>query len=187
MKLQKEPSPSLFPSPVVLVSVGIHEKPEIITVSWTGIVNSDPPMIGISVRPSRSTYNEINENKEFVVNIPTASQVREVDLCGMTSSKKIDKWDLTGFKVQKSSKIKTPGIHQCPINMECTVQQKIELGSHHLFLGEILAVHVDDEYVLENNKLDIENLKPFTFTAESYWTLGQNIGKEGFSKEATFH
>ena len=146
MKKIKSPSTALTPVPAVLVTVASADgRDNIITLAWVGTVNSEPPMISISVRPSRYSHRLLEETGEFVVNLPTEDMVRELDLCGMVSGRDQDKFELCGFGRESASEVKAPLIDRCPVNIECVVRNKMSLGSHDLYIGEILAVHVDGD------------------------------------------
>lgn len=181
MKKVKDPSTALFPVPAVLVTVaGDNGKDNIITLAWVGTVNSDPPMLSIGVRPSRHSHRLLEETGEFVVNLPGAGMVREVDLCGMVSGKDEDKFALCGFGRQPASRVRAPLIDRCPVNIECVVRNKLSLGSHDLYIGEVLAVHVD-ESVLEGGRIDLKKMQPLAYAAGEYWSLGEKLFMMGFS------
>jgi len=182
MKVKKSPWTALFPCPVVLVtSVDSDGKPNIITLAWIGTVCSDPPMIGIGVRPHRYSYTLIEESGEFVVNIPTIKILREVDFCGNVSGRDIDKFTETGLTPESAEKVKPPLIKECPVNIECRVKMKIPLGVHHLFIGEVLRVHVDQNILNEKGRIDFTKIEPFVYNQGEYWSLNQRIGIHGFS------
>ncbi|MGQ9508115.1 MAG: flavin reductase family protein [Thermodesulfobacteriota bacterium] len=179
------PSTMLFPTPVVLVtSIDERGKANIITLAWAGVVNSEPPIIGISIRPERYSYGNILKNKEFVVNIPSKELLRKVDVCGMVSGKDVDKFSLTGLTAIPSEKVKPPLIEECPVQMECEVKQIIPLGSHELFLGQIIALHVKEEIQKEKGRINILKALPMVYCpgAHEYWSLGQYLGHYGFTK-----
>jgi len=179
------PSPTLFPTPVVLVtSVDDSGKPNIITLAWAGVVNSEPPMIGISIRRSRYSYASIKKSREFVVNLPSEEMLKGVDACGIVSGKDTDKFALTGWKALPAQKVKPPLIDECGVHMECQVKQIIPLGSHDLFLGEIVALHVKEEVQKKAGGVDIAKCHPFAYCpgAHEYWNLGRCIGDYGFTK-----
>jgi len=179
------PTPMLFPTPVVLVtSVDEAEKPNIITLAWVGVVNSEPPMIGLSIRPGRYSHDCVRRSKEFVVNLPSAEMVRKVDACGVLSGKETDKFAAMGWKPVPAQKVKPPLIDECPVQMECQVKEVISLGSHDLFLGEIVALHVKEEIQKEKGRIDITKALPLVFCpgANEYWNLGKCIGHYGFTK-----
>lgn len=175
----------LFPTPVVLVTcVDETEKPNIITLAWAGVVNSDPPMIGISIRPERYSHDCVKRSKEFVVNLPSTEMVRKVDACGVLSGKEVDKFVAMGWKPVPAQKVKTPLIDECPVQMECRVREIISLGSHDLFLGEVVALHVKEEIQKEKGRIDISKALSVVYCpgANEYWNLGQCIGHYGFTK-----
>lgn len=179
------PTTMLFPSPVVLVtSVDEAGKPNIITLAWVGTINSEPPMIGISIRPERYSHACVKGSKEFVVNLPTEEIVRKVDACGVLSGKVTDKFSSMGLKPVPAEKVKPPLIDECPVQMECQVKQIIPLGSHDLFLGQIVALHVKEEIQKEKGRIDIIKALSFVYCpgANEYWNLGKCIGHYGFTK-----
>jgi len=175
----------LFPTPVVLVTcVNEAGKPNMITLAWVGLVNSEPPMIGISIRPERYSYACVKGTREFVVNLPTEEMVRKVDACGVLSGKEADKFSSMGLKPVPAQKVKPPLIDECPVQMECQVKEIIPLGSHDLFLGQIVALHVKEEVEKEKGRIDITKVLPFVYCpgAYEYWNLGKCIGHHGFTK-----
>lgn len=180
-KTTKKPSIYLYPVPVVLVTCGV-EKPNIITLAWVGTVCSDPPMVGIAVRPSRHSHALIEETGEFVVNIPGEELLEATDRCGHLSGSEVDKFALTGLTAEPASEVNTPLIAECHVNMECKVRQKLELGAHDLFLGEVVAVHVDEEMLDEKGKrIDYGKARPFTLAFAEYRGLSEPLAKYGCS------
>ena len=183
MKAKKNPWAALFPCPVVLVTcLGSDGKPNIITLAWAGIVCSDPPTLGLGIRPQRHSYKLIEHSKEYVVNIPTVDILKEADFCGMVSGKNVDKFGQTGLTSVPAEKVKPPVIKECPVNIECILKKKIPIGSHDLFLGEVVSVHIDQDILNEKGKLDFSKLAPFVYNQGEYWSLNQRIGTYGFSK-----
>lgn len=180
-QLQK-PFTALYPVPVVLVTCGTGDQANIITLAWVGTVCSDPPMVGISVRPGRHSHALIKETGEFVLNIPTSDMLEIADYCGQVSGRHVDKWTATGLTPEPASTVKPPLIAQCPVNLECKLVQTIELGVHHLFIGEILAVQVDQEILDEKGHINYQKAKPFAYLGGNYWGLGELLGLYGFSK-----
>ncbi len=179
------PAPLLFPTPVALVtSVDEAGKPNIITLAWVGVVNSEPPMIGISVRQGRYSHACVKRSKEFVVNLPSEEMVRKVDACGILSGRDIDKFATMGWKQVAALKVKPPLIDECPVQMECVVRDMLSLGSHDLFVGEVVALHVKEEVQKEKDRIDITKALPLVFCpgANEYWSLGKCIGHYGFTK-----
>ena len=185
MRKSLPPTTLLFPTPVVLVTcIDETEKPNIITLAWVGVVNSEPPMIGISIRPERYSHGCVKGSKEFVVNLPSAEMVRKVDACGVLSGKKTDKFASMEWKQVPAQKVKPPLIDECPVQIECQVKEMISLGSHDLFLAEIVALHVKEEIQKEKGRIDITKVLPMVYCpgANEYWSLGKCIGHYGFTK-----
>jgi flavin reductase (DIM6/NTAB) family NADH-FMN oxidoreductase RutF len=184
-KLEASPGEALYPVPVVLVSVLDREagRANIITIAWCGIVASNPPQISISIRPSRHSHKLITVEREFVVNIPSKDILKETDLCGTISGKDTDKFKLCGFTPVKSSKIFSPMIKECPVNIECKLKDVIKLGSHDMFIGEVVAVHKDETISCADGKIDYGKAKPFVFNQGEYRDLGRKLGYYGFSSK----
>ncbi len=184
-KKSLKPTSAVLLTPVVLVSCqdeGV--KPNIITLAWVGVANSDPPMISIAIRPERHSYAIIKRTGEFAANLPTTAILKEMDFCGVVSGSKLDKFSTTQLTPMPAEKIKAPLIKECPVNLECRVRQVLALGSHDLFLGEVVAVHMDTEIQDEKGRIDIGKTKLFAFCAGAmeYWSLGERIGRYGFTK-----
>ena len=180
-----EPTPLLFPTPVVLVTcVDEKGRPNIITLAWVGVVNSEPPMLGISIQPRRYSYGCVKKSGEFVVNLPSEEMVRKVDACGVLSGKGTDKFATMGWTPVAAQIVKPPLINECSVQMECQVKQILPLGSHDLFLGQIVALHVKEEVQKEKGRIDITQFLPFVYCpgAREYWTLGKCLGEYGFTK-----
>lgn len=183
MKIKKNPFAALFSCPVVLVTcVESAGKPNIITLAWAGTVCSEPPMVGLGIRPSRYSHGLISESKEFVVNIPPAKFILETDYCGITSGRDLDKFAETKFIAEKADLVKAPLIKECPVNMECVLKQVVPLGAHDLFIGEIVQVHVDQNVLDEKGNIDFAKADPFTYNQGEYWGISKKIGTYGFSK-----
>lgn len=182
-KLIWKPGTLLSPVPAVMVSCRGSDAraANIITIGWAGTVCSSPPMLSISVRPERYSHKLIAESGEFCVNIPTKELAAQTDICGVKSGKNCDKFHETGLSKGKSSKITAPIILECPINIECVVKKSLELGSHTLFLAEIVAVQVDKKFVNKDNKLDLEKAKLLCYAHGYYYQLGKQLGSFGFS------
>jgi len=184
MKIEKSPWTALFPCPVVLVScVDSKGKTNIITLAWAGVVCSDPPMLGLGIRPHRYSYGLIEDSGEFVVNIPTVDILKETDFCGVVSGREVDKFSETGLTPKPAEKVKAPIIQECPVNIECIVKKKVPLGTHHLFIGEIVRVHVDQDVLDEKGRIDFSKVSPFVYNQGEYWSLHKKIGVHGFSKQ----
>ena len=177
--------PLLLPTPVVLVTCqGKSSKPNIITIAWTGVVNSKPPMLGISVQPVRYSHELIRSSGQFGVNIPTKEMLKIVDYCGTVSGKKVDKFEKTRLTPFEGEKIKAPMIEECPINLECEVRHFLSLGLHHLFIGEILNIHADKDILIDSRQIDSQRISPIVYFPKppEYWCLREKIGERGFTK-----
>ncbi len=183
-KVIHNPSTVLFPLPTILVTSLVEgSAPNIITIAWTGIMNSEPPILYIGVNPTRYSHKLIKESGEYVINIPTADQVKQVDFCGLVSGKKVDKFKETGLTSTAATFVKAPLIVECPVNIECRVLQTISLGSHDVFIAEILAVHYNDDVLDEKGRPDVDLIRPFSYTLREYRMLADKIGTFGFSKK----
>lgn len=178
MKVCKPGATALFPAPVVMVSCGVV-KPNIITLAWVGTVSSDPPAVGISVRPERYSHHLIVDAGEFVVNLPRASQVDAVDYCGQVSGRSVDKWQACGLTPAPASRVQVPLIAQCPISLECRVTHRLDLGVHDLFIGEVLAVQVDEEVLSAQGATDYERAQILAYVGGYYHRLGERLGRFG--------
>ena len=168
------------PVPSVMVSLGDMENSNIITVAWCGITNTVPPKTYISVRPERYSYEILKKTGEFVINLTPSSLAKVADFCGMHTGRKIDKFEKCKLTKEKASKINAPMIGECPISIECRVTDVIKLGSHDMFLADILAVNVEKS-LLEGDKLCINRAHLCAFAHGEYYKLGERIGKFGFS------
>lgn len=184
-KLEFPPIEALYPVPVVLVSTLDREagRANVITIAWCGIAASNPPLISVSIRPSRYSHKLITAEREFVVNIPSKDILREADLCGLLSGKDTDKFKRCNFTPIKSSKISSPMIKECPVNIECKLKDVFKLGSHDMFIGEVVAVHKDEAVLRSDGKIDYSKAKPFVFNQGEYWDLGLAIGYYGCSSK----
>lgn len=184
-KREFPPSEALYPVPVVLVSCADKAagRANIITLAWCGVVCSKPPMLGISIRPSRLSHRLIKETKDFVVNIPSVKILKETDLCGVISGKDTDKFKACSFTKKASSKVSSPMIAECPVNIECVLKSVIELGTHDLFIGEVAAVHADEGILSPGGSIDYGLAMPFVYTQGEYRELGGKVGLYGFSKQ----
>lgn len=169
------------PVPPVMVSCGDMENSNIITVAWTGTVNTKPPMTYISVRPTRHSYGIIKEKGEFVINLTPVSLIKKVDYCGIYTGKKVDKFEKCGFTKAEASKVSAPLIDECPINLECKVKDIIPLGTHDMFLAEIVAVNVDESLIDSEGKLHLEKADLSAFAHGDYYALGKKLAPFGIS------
>jgi flavin reductase (DIM6/NTAB) family NADH-FMN oxidoreductase RutF len=172
----------LFPLPAVMVSCQyMNEKPNIITLAWVGVVCSEPPMVGIAIRKNRFSYDIIRKSGAFVVNVPKGDQLQATDFCGTHSGRDVDKFAQMKLTAVPGEKTKAPLIEECPVNLECVVRQELELGSHNLFIGEIVATHIDSEYLNEKGHLDVGKMKLFCYCpkAHEYRSVGDVLGQYG--------
>ena len=181
-KLAWKPGTMLYPVPAVMVSCSDKKSVNnIITIAWTGIICSDPAMVYISVRPERHSYNIIKDSMEFVINIPNRKLAFAADFCGVKSGRDIDKFDHLGLTPQKSHVIDTPMILECPVNIECKVKSIMELGTHDMFISEIVCVNVDEKLVDETGKLHLNSADLICYNHGEYRTLADSLGHFGFS------
>ena len=182
-KIVKKPFVALRPVPVVLVSCGHGEQANIITIAWTGILCSNPPQVGIGVRPDRHSHGLIQQTGEFVVNVPGERLLDEVEYCGFVSGRDADKFDTAGLTPVPGSAIQTPIIAESPINLECKLAHTLPLGSHDLFVGEVVAVQFSEAVLDERGRVDNGKLKPILFTGDEYWGLGDLLGRYGSTRK----
>lgn len=175
----------LNPTPVVMVSCGSTlDEYNIITIAWTGTVSSDPPMCFVSIRPERHSYGIIKQSGEFVINLVDKKLTPYADWCGVRSGKKYNKFVETGLTPVKASKVNAPMIEEAPVNLECKVSQVIPLGTHDMFLAEVVAVHVNEKlFSPKTDAIDLKRADLVTYSHGHYYTLGEIIGKFGFSVE----
>ncbi len=171
----------LGPVPPVMVTCGQGEHANIITVAWTGLINTHPPRLSIAVRPSRHSYGLIRESGEFAVNLTPATLVREADFCGIYTGAKVNKFEKTGLHPTTAQAIACPIIEECPLALECRVIDVLPQGTHDLFLAEIVAVDVDESVIDENGKLDLGRAGLAAFAHGEYFALGEKLGNFGMS------
>lgn len=177
-----KPGNMLYPLPAVMVSCqGNDEKPNIITVAWAGTVCTNPPMLSISVRPERYSYHLIEESGEFVVNLTTQDLVRATDFCGVRSGRDLDKFKECHLTPFPSKLIKAPGIAESPVNIECKVREIKPLGSHTMFLADVVNVTIDDTYLDENGRFHLNQSGLVTYSHGEYFLLGKKLGTFGYS------
>ena len=184
-KISWKPGTMLFPLPPVMVTCGTMEKPNVLTIAWTGIVNSEPPLTYISVRPSRCSYNIIKEAKEFVINITTLELAKACDYCGVKSGKNTDKFKDMNLEIEPCSKVKAPMLKKAPVSLECKVKEITHFETHDMFLAEIVNVNVDDRFLEEDGRLALEKAGLLAFVHGRYYTLGRDLGAFGFSVDKT--
>jgi flavin reductase (DIM6/NTAB) family NADH-FMN oxidoreductase RutF len=184
-KINWRPGTMIYPLPAVLVTCG--ETPEeynLITVSWTGTICSDPPMCYISVRPSRHSYEIIKRTGEYVINLTTEELARATDWCGCRSGAKYNKWKETGLTPAAATIVKAPILAEAPISIECKVKQILELGTHHMFISEVVNVIADDRYIdQETGAFSLKKSNPLVYSHGHYFKMGDSVGKFGWSVE----
>ncbi|MBR2848683.1 MAG: flavin reductase family protein [Clostridia bacterium] len=180
-KIQWKGGAMLGPLPPVMVTCGTMEESNIITIGWTGIVNTIPPKTYISIRPTRHSYNIIKESGEFAINLTTAAIVAAADTCGVYTGRKVDKFARCKLTKEPSAILACPLIGESPLSLACRVTDIIPMGSHDMFLADIVGVEVDPAYIDENGKLHLERAGLAAYLHGEYYALGQNLGTFGFS------
>ncbi len=171
----------IYPIPAVMVSCGTMEKANIITVAWTGILNTNPATCYISVRPERYSHGIIKKNGEFVINLTNQELAYATDWCGVKTGAKVDKFKEMHLHKEKANFVKAPLILESPVCVECKVREIVELGSHDMFIADVLSIDVDNKYIDENGSFDISKCNLIAYANGGYYTLGKKIGKFGYS------
>lgn len=171
----------VYPIPAVMVTSGTFENANIMTVAWTGIINTNPAMCYISVRPERYSYNLIKENGEFVINLTNEKLAYATDWCGVRSGSKYDKFKEMKLTKENGKFVKCPLIKESPVAVECKVKEIKELGSHHMIIADVLSIDADKKYIDENGAFDISKCNLIAYSNGGYYSLGKKIGKFGFS------
>lgn len=169
------------PLPPTLVTCRAGDKTNVFTVAWTGILNTRPPVTYISVRPERYSYGLIKESGEFVINLPTSDIIRAVDWCGVRSGAKFDKFRECGLHIQECENVSSPMIEECPVNIECKVREVVPLGSHDMFIADIVGIYAAKELLDESGKLCLEKAQLIAYAHGNYFALGKQLGSFGFS------
>lgn len=181
-KIDFKPGNMLYPLPAVLVTVRDKEgRDNMITIAWAGTACTNPPMLYISVRPERYSYKALRETGEFVVNLTTKDMAKAVDYCGVRSGKDVDKFKQTGLQKGEASKVNVSVIEDSPVNIECKVRELLELGSHHMFLADVVHVTVDDRYMDEKGTFHLERANPIVYSHRTYFDIGNSLGTFGYS------
>lgn len=182
-KQQWKPGNLLYPLPAVMVSCAGHStRANIITVAWTGTVCTNPPLCYISVRPERHSYRLIRETGEFVVNLTTRRLARQTDWCGVRSGREFDKFKETGLTALPAEHLQyAPLIAECPVNIECRVMEVKELGSHHMFLAQVLGVSVEESLLAADGRFRLNEARPLVYSHGQYFDLGEQLGHFGYS------
>lgn len=177
-----KPGNMLYPLPVVMVSLADEDgKKNILTIAWAGTVCTNPPMVSISVRPERYSYPTLKRTGEFVINLTTKELAYATDFCGVKSGKDVDKFAALGLTALPGKEVNAPLIAESPVNIECRVTETKELGSHVLFLAEVVAVHADEKYMDENHKFHLEAAEPIVYSHGAYLVCGEEVGRFGYS------
>lgn len=180
-KVMWKPGTFLYPIPAVLVTSGDIEKSNIMTVAWTGIINTNPAIVYISVRPERYSYHLIKNSKEFVINLTTEKLAFVTDWCGVRSGEKFDKFKEMKLTKEKANFVKCPMIRESPVSVECRVIEEKNYGSHTQFIAKVLAIHADSQYIDAKGAFDISKCNLISYSNGGYYTQGKKIGKFGFS------
>lgn len=181
-KIDFKPGNMLYPLPVVLVSASDGKgRDNLITIAWAGTVCTNPPIVSISVRPERYSYDMIRSTGEFIINLTTKDLVFATDYCGVVSGRDVDKWEKAHLTKVPGDKVKVPYVKESPVSIECKVRSVEELGSHHMFLADVVAVHCDDAYMDENNGFHLEKAEPLVYSHGQYYATGEYLGKFGYS------
>ncbi len=181
-KEQWKPGNMLYPIPAVMVSCADEKhKPNIITIAWAGTICSSPAMVSISIRKERYSYDIIRDSKEFVINLVTKELAKKADYCGVRSGREVDKFKEMKLTPQQGTKVSAPGIEESPVNIECAVKQIIPLGSHDMFLAEVVGVTVDKRYMDEKGRFHLNQTGLVVYSHGEYYALGELLGKFGYS------
>lgn len=181
-KLEWKAGNMLYPLPAVLVTVADKAgNKNILTIAWAGTVCTNPPMVSISVRPERHSYFMLCETGEFVINLTTQKLSFATDYCGVVSGRDVDKFEKCKLKTETATHVRAPLLKDSPVNIECKVVDKIELGSHHMFIAKVLSVHVDEKYMDEKGKFDLTLSNPLVYSHGEYYSLGSKTGTFGYS------
>ncbi len=177
-----KPSTMLYPLPAVMVSCGTMEESNIITIGWTGIINSEPPRTYVSVMPKRYSHDIIEKNMEFVINLTSKELAKATDYCGCTTGAKVDKFKETGLTKIPAELVKCPMIEEAPINLECKIFEIKRLGSHDMYMADIVAVHVNEDLLDENGRVALEKAGLISYSHGQYYPVsGKTLGRFGFS------
>lgn len=188
MKIQRRPATVLLPVPAVMVTVADGSGgANIVTLAWVGTVCSAPPMLSIAVRPSRYSHELLQRSPDFVVNVPRASQVWELDYCGSVSGREVDKFAACDLHAAPASRVASPLIEECPINLECVTRHRLALGAHDLFIAEIVALQCDEEVLDSRGRLAPAKIDAVAYVHGDYWSLKEKIGAYGFSLKQPRH
>lgn len=179
VKEPRRPSTLFLPKPVALVTAAAGERENVMTAAWVNVACMEPPMLCVAVRHSRFTHGLIRDSGQFVVNMPGEELLEAVELCGNVSGRDEDKFQLAGLTRQKALRVGAPLVAECPLSIECEVRHSPELGSHTLFIGEVVSVWLDDRVTDEAGHLLVERMRPFVLNYREYWGMGERLGTFG--------
>ena len=179
MKIELANHLGLAPNPVAMISSGDMENSNIATIAWTGIINSEPMIVYVSIRPSRFSNEIITKTREFVINLPDETLVKEADFCGTKSGREVDKFETCLLTKRQSGKVKSPYIEECPINLECKVIDIQKFASHEMFMAEVVATHCDEKIIGENGEIDFAKANLITFAGKKYFASNREVGDRG--------
>lgn len=181
-KQQWKPGNMLYPLPAVMVSVRDKSgRDNIITVAWAGTMCTNPPMVSISVRPERYSYHMLEESGEFVINLTTEKLCYATDYCGVRSGRDVDKFTEMKLTKVEADLVNAPMVGESPVNLECKVEKIEKLGSHHMFIARVLAVHAEEAYMDENGRFDLNKAQPMVYSHGEYYGVGKKLGSFGYS------
>lgn len=181
MKVEWKPGNFIYPLPAVLISCGNMDKSNLITVAWTGTINTNPAMAYISIKPERYSYNLIRETGEFVINLTNEKLAYATDWCGVKSGRDLDKFKKLNLHKEIANHVKCPLLKESPVSIECKVKDIKELGSHHMFIADVLSIDADKKYINEKGSFDISKCNLITYANGNYYCLGKKVGKFGYS------
>lgn len=179
MKKSLENNLGLAPNPVAIVSSGDMQNSNIATIAWTGIINSEPMIVYVSIRPSRFSNEIIKKTGEFVINLPNRDLVKVTDFCGTKSGREVDKFEMCKLTKRQSDKVNSPYIEECPINLECKVIDIQKFDSHEMFIAKVVKTHCDENIIDENGEIDFEKANLITFAGKKYFAANEEIGFRG--------
>ncbi len=182
-RIQLKAGAMLAPLPPALVTVGDMEHPNVLTIGWTGILCSHPPKTYVSIRPSRYSYTLLKEGGDFVIHLPNSRMAKGVDYCGVFTGRKVNKFQKCGWEIHPSEAVKAPTIADCPIALECRVTDVIPMGTHDVFMADIVSVSVDESILDENGKLCMDKADLIAYAHGEYYKLGKKLGRFGFSAD----
>jgi len=179
VKEVRSPSTLFLPKPVALVSTAHNGRDNVMTAAWVSVVCMEPPQVAVAIRESRFSFELLQASGEFVVNMPSQDLWRAVDLCGVVSGRDQDKFSLAGLTRERPSEVGAPLVAECPLNIECRISASLPLGSHTLFVGLVLAVHLEKDCLGEKGKILVDEFRPYVLNQREYWSMGKKLGRYG--------